>query len=67
MERAQRLATRRRLLGAARRLERGSAVMEQKALSVGFTRSIRSRTARQISTGESVFLRISASSTVAGV
>jgi hypothetical protein len=44
-----------------------SAVIVQKALSTGLTRSIRSSTARVSSTGESAFVRISRASSVAGV
>ena len=44
-----------------------SAVMVQKALSLGFSRSMRSSTAFVSSTGESFFERISGRSLVAGV
>jgi len=44
-----------------------SAVMVQTALSVRFTRSIRSRTARHTSTGESALVLMSVDSRVAGV
>ena len=44
-----------------------SAVIVQKQFSVGFSRSIRSSTARISSTGESAFVRIRRTSSVAGV
>ena len=44
-----------------------SAVTRQKALSLGFSFSMRSRTARVSSTGESFFERMSGMSLVAGV
>jgi len=44
-----------------------SAVSEQNALTTGFTRSMRSRTARVSSTGESAFVLINRASSVAGV
>jgi hypothetical protein len=51
----------------ARGAEAGSAVMAQNALSFGLTRSIRSRTARVSSTGDSALVLMRARSSVAGV